>query len=230
MEPGREGGTWVGLVKKNYPENGKASKYCFSCLTNIPSKVDKATGRGMLVIDYLEGENNFPDYIKKLRNNGLVYNGFNLIGVELSKDRAPKVYHTSNMPQIDSEYTGKHTIGFGNTSISSPYIKVLNGRNKFLEIIERDLDHDQLKEELVALLKDDTKHLPDVELSRRNPGALEKLSSIYVGFQQAGYGTRTHTIILIDKDWNMEFTEITMAEPIQIENPTWNTTVIKSTL
>lgn len=83
MEPGREGGTWVGLVKKNYPENGKASKYCFSCLTNIPSKVDKATGRGMLIIDYLEGENSFPVYIKQLRNNGLVYNGFNLIGVEL---------------------------------------------------------------------------------------------------------------------------------------------------
>lgn len=84
----------------------------------------------------------------------LNYNCFNII---FSKDGAPKIYHTSNMPQIDSEYTGKHTIGFGNTSISSPYIKVLNGRNKFLDIIERDLDREQLKEELVALLKDKTK-------------------------------------------------------------------------
>lgn len=74
-----------------------------------------------------------------------------------SKDGTTKVYHSSNFPQIDSEYTGKHTLGFGNSAISSPYMKVLNGRNTFQDIIERGLNKEELKEELVALLKDNTK-------------------------------------------------------------------------
>lgn len=36
-------------------------------------------------------------------------------------------------------------------------MKVLNGRNTFQDIIERGLNKEELKEELVALLKDNTK-------------------------------------------------------------------------
>ncbi|XP_066144473.1 transport and Golgi organization protein 2 homolog isoform X1 [Euwallacea fornicatus] len=232
MEPGKEGGTWLGFGKKSYPNNGKSSKYCFSCLTNISNheKVENPTGRGELIVNYLESKDDFPEYMEALRKQGLVFNGFNLIGVELSKDGPTKIYHNSNFPQIKSEYTGKHTLGFGNSAISSPYMKVLNGRTNFEEIIERGLEKEQLKDELVALLKDKTKHLPDVELAKRNEAALEKLSSIFVEYGQAGYGTRTHTIILIDKNWNLEFTELTMVEPIDIENPQWKITVIKSNL
>lgn len=85
MEPGREGGGWLGFVTKKFPENGLSDKHCFSCLTNISNheKVENPRGRGGLVVDYLAGQENFPDYINGLRKQGLVYNGFNLIGVEL---------------------------------------------------------------------------------------------------------------------------------------------------
>ncbi|KAL1501965.1 hypothetical protein ABEB36_007186 [Hypothenemus hampei] len=232
MEPGREGGSWLGFVSKPSVNNGKSSMHCFSCLTNISSheKVENPTGRGGLVINYLESSMNFPDYIQNLKKQALVFNGFNLIAVELSKDGICKVYHTSNYPEIKSEYIGKHTLGFGNSSIASPYTKVLYGTNQFSEIIEKDLQRNDLKEQLIALLKDEKRCLPDWELSKRGSVALEKLSSIFVNVGPAGYGTRTHTVILIDKDWNLEFTEVTMEEPISIENPTWKTTVIKSSL
>lgn len=232
MEPGREGGTWLGFKSKIHHENGKPTKHCFSCLTNISNgpKIENATGRGMLVIDYLDGNLDYPEYTKNLRNNGLEYNGYNLIGVELSKDGKTEIYHHSNYPQIDSVYVGKHTLGFGNSAVSSPYMKVLQGRENFQDIIEKRLEKEQLVEALVELLKDKTKYLPDKELERRAPKALDVLSSIYVDFSRGGYGTRTHTIILIDKDWNLEFKELTLEEPIDTTNLKWLTTTIKSSL
>ncbi|XP_050312895.1 transport and Golgi organization protein 2 homolog [Anthonomus grandis grandis] len=235
MEPGREYGSWLGCTIKNELDNEltEGKKFCFSCLTNISgnNKVPNAAGRGELVIKYLEGTATFPEYIDKLKNTDVSFNGFNLIGVELSKGGLTRTYHSCNQPEIDSVYTGKHTIGFGNSTISSPYMKVLNGRNRFQEIIERNLDKDQLKAELLALLKDKTQHLPDEELARRSPVGLQVLSSIYVEYLSAGYGTRTHTIVLLDKEWNMEFIEFTMQEPIiDPRHPEWHQTVIKSSL
>lgn len=232
MEPGREGGTWLGFKSKTYPENGGSTKHCFSCLTNLSGgdRVDHATGRGRLVIDYLEGSADYPRFLNELRSSGMHFNGYNLIGVELSKDGGTTTYHHSNYPQVDSIYRGQHTLSFGNSIISAPLMKVVHGKEKFLEIVGKGLKKDELKEELVALLKDRTKYVPDFELARRGPEAVDKLSSIYVDFAEAGYGTRTHTIVLIDKEWNMDFTEITMQEPIDPEHPKWVTTTIKSQL
>lgn len=85
MEPGREGGSWLGFKSKTDPKTGETIKHCFSCLTNISNgpKVDHPTGRGRLIIDYLEGEMNYLEYVKFLHQNGLKYNGYNLVAVEL---------------------------------------------------------------------------------------------------------------------------------------------------
>ncbi|XP_060532937.1 transport and Golgi organization protein 2 homolog [Cylas formicarius] len=231
MEPGREGGTWLGFGSKPVQENGKPPKHCFACLTNISgTKIDHAMGRGELVINYLESELDFPQYIEDLDKQSKVFNGYNLIGVELSKDGSAKTFHNSNFPRIDSVYTGTHTLAFGNTSISSPLIKVLKGKDKFEDILDKKLDQSTLQEELLQLLKDETKYFPDRQLIKRDPTIAEHLSQIYVKFPEAGYGTRTHTIILIDRDWNLEFLEHTMEEPINVENPKWKVTSIKSRL
>ncbi|XP_076254582.1 transport and golgi organization 2 [Rhynchophorus ferrugineus] len=232
MEPGREGGSWLGFKSKINSKTGETMKHCFSCLTNISNcpKVDNPTGRGRLVIDYLESELNYPEYVKLLSRNGLRYSGYNLVAVELSIDGSIQIYHHSNFPQIDSVYDGKHTLGFGNSPVSSPYMKVFHGKERFEDIIQQNFERTKLKNELLSLLKDPTKYLPDKELERRSVHALEKLSSIFVDFKEAGYGTRTHTIILIDKEWNLEFTEVTLEEPIDVDNLKWNTRVIKRLL
>lgn len=74
------------------------------------------------------------------------------------------------------------------------------------------------------------RHLPDPELQRRAPEGFQYLSSVFVKVEAVGYGTRTHTIILVDKEWNVEFIESTMQEPIDVQNPKWNTQTIKSRL
>lgn len=93
------------------------------------------------------------------------------------------------------------------------------------------------------------RHLPDAELEKRQPMWCTDLSCIFVEIDHAGYGSRyvfalilfrylidlifiarTHSIIFIDYDWNMEFYEDTMKEPIDIANPTWLRNVIKASL
>jgi uncharacterized protein with NRDE domain len=69
---------------------------------------------------------------------------------------------------------------------------------------------------------------PDEELSKRQPQWGHDLSHINVKMLKAGYGTRTHTIILIDADNNIDFYEETMMS----ENPggEWRTTHLQSHL
>ncbi|KAJ8930561.1 hypothetical protein NQ314_016623 [Rhamnusium bicolor] len=111
------------------------------------------------------------------------------VTVELSKDEA-NTFHHSNTPTIDSVYSGKQTLAFGNSPTYSPLRKVMEGRNKFEEIINRDLHNDELVEELLKLLKDKSSHLPDPELEKRAPVDYPLLSSIFVKIEQEGYGTR----------------------------------------
>lgn len=66
------------------------------------------------------------------------------------------------------------------------------------------------------------RHLPDPVLSRRAPDIYEHLSSVYVSVQTAGYGTRTHTIVLVDAEGNVELTEETMKCPLEPSvEPEW---------
>lgn len=65
------------------------------------------------------------------------------------------------------------------------------------------------------------RHLPDEELEKRDEIVREFLSSIFVKIVEGGYGTRAHSVILVDYDWNVEYMEIAMEQPIDPRNPTW---------
>ncbi|CAH1118420.1 unnamed protein product [Phaedon cochleariae] len=227
LEKGKEGGMWLGF-RSSDQENGKGKKHRFSCLLNVTGAIsENACGRGFIVSDYLKSQKEFPQYAKQL--NEKTHSGFNFVAVELSKDDTT-VFHHSNLPQSVSIYPGKQTLAFGNSPIYSPYTKVLIGRYQFLDILAKGLNKDELEKELIELLRDRTRHLPDLELHKRKPEAHEPLSSIFIEIDPPGYGTRTHTVILIDYNWNLEFIEYTMEEPINISNPKWNVTRIKSRL
>ncbi|XP_050503247.1 transport and Golgi organization protein 2 isoform X2 [Diabrotica virgifera virgifera] len=221
MEPGREGGTWLSLRTKDQ-DNGKAKITYLGVLLNITgAKVDNASGRGTIITDYLMTKKNFLEYTELLDQT--LYNGYNFVTVELSKEDET-IYHHSNFPRVNSSYIGKQTLGFGNSPIFTPLTKVTKGRQMFEDILQKNLPVDELEKELLKLLKNETRHLPDDELERRQPLAFEELSSIFIRLEAAGYGTRTHTIILVDYDWNLSFIEYTMEEPIDLHNLKWKET------
>lgn len=72
-----------------------------------------------------------------------------------------------------------------------------------------------LQNELVTnlknLLKCKQKFWPDAELQRRAPNWGEHLSALNVNVPLANYGSRTHTVILVDEHNKMHFYEETMA-------------------
>jgi uncharacterized protein with NRDE domain len=63
---------------------------------------------------------------------------------------------------------------------------------------------------LIEFLKDEKKCWPDEELKRRAPLWGEYLSSIFVEVPGENYGTRTHTVILVDHLNNVDYYEKTM--------------------
>lgn len=222
MEPGREGGMWLGVSLK--PPTIK-----FGALLNVTGaeKRTATSGRGPLVYNYLKTEEKATQYIQNLEPSK--YSAFNLFMLEITKDKS-LCYHYSNSPEATLEYPGRQILAFGNSTPESPFTKVKNGRQKFEEIIRNSLDKVSLVEGLVHLLKCEDSHLPDAEMEKRAPFGIDFLSSIYVKMLKGGYGTRTHSVVLVDEEFNVEFIEHTMRQPIDPQNPQWDVTVIKGKL
>jgi uncharacterized protein with NRDE domain len=222
MEPGREGGMWLGVSVK--PPAIK-----FAALLNVTGeeKRQATSGRGPLVHDYLKTDETALDYVRNLPTE--TYSAFNLFMMEVTKDKSSG-YHHSNSPQATKQYHGAQVLAFGNSTPDAPFTKVKAGREKFKEIIARAPDRDGLVAGLINLLKCGDLHLPDPELERRAPRGVGFLSAIFVNMRNGGYGTRTHSVVLVDDECNVEFVEHTMRAPIDPENPEWDVTVVKSRL
>jgi uncharacterized protein with NRDE domain len=186
-------GTWMGINT-----NGD-----FSFLTNVrthPSKLVKKKSRGLLVSNYLKTGNSlfflqninskeYSPYFLVVGNvNDCMYLASNSEILEL-KDNI--VYGLSNAPSHDEKWP-----------------KVEIGKKKFSEIIN---DECNLVEKLFNLLKDVTQPCEeDMPEPVYNKEIEQELSSICVDCMigDERYGTRTHTVILVDYQDNVYFEEI----------------------
>ncbi|XP_075158705.1 transport and golgi organization 2 isoform X2 [Haematobia irritans] len=176
-------------------------------------------GRGMLVSDYVrnytEGFDNVS-YNRQLMAECSKYSAFNFVSVEIGSPSHPAlVTLCSNVPPGLVQYKENTCYGFGNSLPSAPFEKVRNGRNRFEKIVEdfQQQEHPEqskLIDQLMQLLKCKEKFWPDAELKRRAPNWGEYLSSLNVSVPGCGYGSRTHTVILVDAHNKMHFIEETM--------------------
>jgi uncharacterized protein with NRDE domain len=85
LKPGRAGGTWLGMTKTgriaaltNYYRQERKSDFNVDV---IPVK-----GRGLLVVDYLEGQTSPEEYLKALEEKKSQYIGFNIIALDLRSE------------------------------------------------------------------------------------------------------------------------------------------------
>lgn len=227
MEPGREGGTWLAI-------SGKDGVVKIGALLNVSgeTKPNVTLGRGPIVANYLQGSLSNEEYAKQLLSTDN-YGPFNLVSVQMDTSGEDinggrvSVLHTSNTPMKIDHCELDDPLGFGNSTLEVPLEKVKYGRKQFGAIVDKRLNvesKEMLIDELMGLLKNDEKHFPDKELSRRVPEYADKLSSIHVEFREGGYGSRTRTVILIDHENRMDFIEETMvtADP----NDEWKRTHI----
>ncbi|KAL4223792.1 Transport and Golgi organization protein 2 [Mactra antiquata] len=225
LVPGRENGTWLGIST-----DGK-----IAVLLNIFGLHRHAVkGRGSLVRDFLTQDISAEEYTQKISESARQYKPFHLFTVDLRDDC--HVHSASFFDDTKTRTSPPGCYGADNgTDIDNPWEKRQEGEKKFSNIVNKygSIDQrDQLVENITDLLNDKTRHIYDQCLNKqaRDVGRSQQRDlilagdSIFVYEPNMRYGTRTNTVILVDKGGNCEYIERTLQTPVDSENLQWETT------
>lgn len=183
-------GTWMAMTKSG--RIGMVTNY------RDPKNIDpNAPSRGHLVSDYLESQIDPSDYLNEISANGKIYNGYNLVVGSLND-----LWYLSNyQDKIEKLTPGLH--GLSNHLLNTPWPKVVHGKVKLLTLIEaKTISAEKLFDFLQNTDQAEDSHLPETGIGLERARAL---SSMFI--KTKGYGTRCSTVVLVDNDNHVEFTE-----------------------
>jgi len=203
------GGTWLGITKQGR----------FAAITNFRDlknhRID-APSRGNLTLDFLIGNMPPQEYYSNLKPTINNYNGFNLL-----LGYADELYYFSNKTEgLKKLNPGIH--GISNAILDTPWPKVEKSKQQLHHLIEQKNIHPW---EVLNLL-DDTSPAKDDELPDTGVGLdMEKmLSPIFIKSEK--YGTRSSTIITVDKQNGVRLVEKTyFANSGRFSNNDFNFTI-----
>ncbi|GFT84807.1 transport and Golgi organization protein 2 homolog [Trichonephila clavipes] len=233
FEEGKQGGTWLAMNT-----HGQVAT-----LLNLMRPLSDLDGtkkdRGFLAVNFLESGMEGVNYLQRLRREADMYNSFLLVTIDVKPmmgDVAAAYYTNDGDEGPVLLKKGVHV--FGNSSPSHPWKKVNAAKQMFEEVVAGNPSSTQ-KEELIAdifqVLRNDTLHYPDEQLDKDTEGRPEEyvkqLSAIFIKPEMGFYGSRTHTVILIDSNGHVDYVEKTMKEPIDVTTDiTWVTTRMQFTI
>jgi uncharacterized protein with NRDE domain len=186
-------GTWLGITRKGH----------IAAVTNYrdPANVKpEAPSRGKLVSDFLLSDLDSISYLDPIRREKNRYNGFNLI----LGNRERITWYSNRSDKVAPLPPGVY--GLSNHLLDTPWPKVVRAKALFEEI--HSSGKDLSMESLFRLLKDQTV-APDDTLPRTGvPLEWERiLSPIFI--TSPSYGTRSSTVLLIDKEDRVTFLDRT---------------------
>uniref|UniRef100_A0A8B9FDL8 Transport and Golgi organization protein 2 homolog n=1 Tax=Amazona collaria TaxID=241587 RepID=A0A8B9FDL8_9PSIT len=217
MEEGKEGGTWLGISKK-----GK-----LAALTNYmqPKTDQNAKGRGALVTNFLTGDLDSYTYLKKVSVEGHLYNGFNLLAADLNTTKGDVICYYGNKGEPEPVFLNAGIYGLSNSLLDTPWKKLEYGKQLFTEVVKRsqDLTKEELVQELLTVMNNQHPQLPDPAIEEQGKDYIRPVLNEYAAIcvRCPGYGTRTNTILLIDSEGWVTFTERNL---ISVEDNQWKTT------
>ena len=184
------GGTWMGITKK-----GK-----FAAITNfrdLKNHRNDAPSRGKLTVDFLANHIHPEEYYGFLKSDLNKFNGFNLILGNIDK-----LYYFSNKnEELKKLEPGIH--GISNALLNTPWPKVEKSKRQLEALLGQNEIHPH---EVMNILYDKNKadddDLPDTGVGIK----LERiLSPVFIKSEK--YGTRCSTVVLVDRDSTVSFTE-----------------------
>ncbi len=186
----QHGGTWMGITT-----TGR-----FATLTNYrdPSNHNPhAISRGQLVQKYLEGNLAPASYLEKLVDMKENFNGFNLLAGTLDD-----LYYFSNLEKVVRKVE-KGCHGLSNNLLDVPWPKVTRGKEALATCLQKpDIGLEKLFEIMADKYMPPDHELPQTGVSLE----LERLlAPAFV--EMPDYGTRTTTVILIDRSNYVQFWE-----------------------
>ncbi|WP_068675590.1 NRDE family protein [Oceanobacillus sp. Castelsardo] len=186
-------GTWFGITR-----GGR-----FAALTNYRDPDLPETGdfsRGEVVRSFLAGEQSPNEFLQSLKKNKEKYAGFNvLIG------NGDELYHYNNILDETNEITpGTH--GLSNATLDTPWPKVEKGKQMLQDYVT---NHKKMEANELFRITSNSEQANDEDLPNTGVGMeLERiLSSLFI--TSPDYGTRSSTVLLIDKENNVTFNERT---------------------
>ncbi|XP_070573124.1 transport and Golgi organization 2 homolog isoform X2 [Ptychodera flava] len=213
LQQGKEGGTWLGITK-----SGRLA----TLLNILEPEVDpNAKGRGALISNFLKGNEECLPYLQEISKEGELYNAFNLLVFDLSRQNSQQaIGYYSNKTGLEPQLVTPGTHGFCNATISKPWKKCVVGQEKFGSVVNGATtgEKEKLMDALIEMMSDTTPY-PDQSIHRQCAGTLspklqQERSAICVRSLDENYGSRTHTIILIDATDEVTYLEKTLEEPI----------------
>jgi uncharacterized protein with NRDE domain len=185
------GGTWLGMTL-----GGK-----ISMITNYrdPKNINpSAPSRGQLVSDFLIEDVDAEKYIRDIQPRANVYNGFNLI-----VGNTEELFYLSNYGK-GIQHLSAGLFGLSNHLLETPWPKIVRGKAKMEKLLSD--PSPLLPARLFEVLYDDVfaedTMLPDTGVGLERERVL---SSMFI--KSPGYGTRCSTVILVDHQNKVSFTE-----------------------
>ena len=192
-------GTWAGVTRE-----GRIAMLTFVRTAQSGNGVRSRRSRGAIVADYLRGVETPETFIGELQCAGAEYLPFNIIIGDLHGG----IVHYTNVDQrVTLLVPGVH--GLSNATLNTPWPKVQRG----CAVVAEWLAHGPEGVEALFALMAERAHFPDPDLPQSGvPLARERtLSSLFV--EEGDYGTRTTTVMRVDRTGGVELIERTHPTP-----------------
>ncbi|GAB1446058.1 NRDE family protein [Flammeovirgaceae bacterium] len=183
-------GTWMAMTKSG--KIGMVTNY-----RDLKNLNPKAPTRGLLVTDFLFNGYEAESYLKDVHLKAPQYNGFSLVLGSIDE-----LYYYSNYQSRIIKLT-QGFYGLSNHLLDTPWPKVRRGKEKMASVL---LDSNPDPNAIFEVLTDD-KIAPDDQLP--NTGLdIERERAVSAMFiKSPNYGSRCSTVVLVDKDNNVSYTE-----------------------
>jgi len=189
----KHNGMWLGITR-----TGR-----LAAITNYRDPgldISNAPSRGFLVKEFLFGKESPQSYLEQIESVGDQYNGFNLI----VGDSSGLFYYSNRGNRIQKIKPG--TYGLSNHLMDTPWPKIAKGKGALKRLLER--NEKANPEDIFAMLKDGV--FPPDDLLPDTGVDLEwerTLSPLFITSEF--YGTRSSSIVLIERGGEITFTERT---------------------
>ena len=214
-------GTWLGINSQN-GQFATLTNYRTSHEEQNETSKKKLLSRGKLVADFLTSAIPATECTAKFLENRLSYGKTNLITGNLNADKPQLIYSTNAEDhEVVQLSGGVHSLS--NKTLDYPWQKQVSGIEQFTRVIEKFSEPQQLIEEVVKVMSDDTTYQQDMsvdDLDWKDDWKIP-LSSIFVTNKAHSYGTRTTSVILLETDGRGWYYEQSLKEPIDPNNMKW---------
>lgn len=186
-------GTWMGITRD--------MKFAFLTNYREDNQDPNALSRGVLCRDYFTSSLEPLEYLETLRKSE--FNGFNLVVGVIGKSMA---YYCNREQRIME--LGSQTFGVSNITLdkAQEWPKVKRGITMFDQALSESNDIENLALGLFAVLRD-TSIEANADLNEIQTQFTDPINIKAIDYRGVKYGTKTHTVIIVDNQNNCFFSE-----------------------